>query len=76
MEDEKLTEISMKGAPPCGRCHIARRAVCASGGRHHRHVSPRCLRGLVLRALRPPASLLPGINGDRHRYQVREAKAA
>src|SRR5439155_11265795 len=33
----------------------ARRPVCAAGGRHHRDLSPRVLRGLVLRAVRPPA---------------------
>ena len=40
MEDEKLTEISMKGAPPCGRCHmlVARYApqVVATTGTYHR----------------------------------------
>ena len=40
MEDEKLTDISMKGAPACGRCHmlVARYApqVDASTGTYHR----------------------------------------
>ena len=40
MEEEELTEISMKGAPPCGRCHmlVARYApqVVAITGTYHR----------------------------------------
>jgi hypothetical protein len=76
MEDEKLTEISMKGAPPCGRCHmlVARYApqVVATTGTYHRE----CYEAWYFGRYGRRPSLLPGINGDRHRYQVREAKAA
>ena len=40
MEDQNLSDISMKGAPACGRCHmlVARYApqVSASTGTYHR----------------------------------------
>ena len=40
MEDQNLSDISMKGAPACGRCHmlVARYApqVVASTGTYHR----------------------------------------
>jgi hypothetical protein len=76
MEDEKLTEISMKGAPPCGRCHmlVARYApqVVATTGTYHRE----CYEAWYFGRYGRRPSLLAGINGDRHRYQVREAKAA
>jgi hypothetical protein len=76
MEDtEKLTDITMKGAPSCGRCHmlVARYApqVTAETGTYHRECYEAWYFG---RHGRRPA-LLAGTNGDRHRYQVREAQA-
>jgi len=74
MEDEKLTEISMKGVPPCGCCHmlVARYApqVVASTGTYHRECYEAWYFG---RHGRRPA-LQAGSNGDRHRFQVREVR--
>jgi hypothetical protein len=74
MEDDKVTEISMKGAPPCGRCHmlVARYApqVVASTGTYHRE----CYEAWYFGRHGRRPTLLSGANGDRHRYQVREAR--
>jgi hypothetical protein len=76
MEEQKTTEISMKGAPPCGRCHmlVARYApqVVASTGTYHRE----CYEAWYFGRYGKRPSLLAGTNGDRHRYQVREPRAA
>jgi hypothetical protein len=74
MEDDKLTDISMKGAPPCGRCHmlVARYApqVVASTGTYHRE----CYEAWYFGRHGRRPTLLAGGNGDRHRYQVREMR--
>jgi hypothetical protein len=74
MEEQKTTDISMKGAPPCGRCHmlVARYApqVVASTGTYHRE----CYEAWYFGRYGKRPSLLAGVNGDRHRYQVRESR--
>src|SRR5947207_14396561 len=76
MEEQKTTEISMKGAPPCGRCHmlVARYApqVVASMVTDHRE----CHEAWHFGRYGKRPSLLAGLNGDRHRYQVHEPRAA
>ena len=75
MDDQNLSDISMKGSPACGRCYmlVARYApqVVASTGTYHRECYEVWYFG---RHGRRP-SLLAGVNGNRHRYQVREAPA-
>jgi hypothetical protein len=75
MDDEKMSDISMKGAPPCGRCHmlVARYApqVVASTGTYHRE----CFEAWYVGRHGRRPSLLAGTNGDRHRYQVREPQS-
>ena len=69
---EEMTDIQMKGAPPCGRCHmlVARYApqVAASTGTYHRE----CYEAWYFGRFGKRPALLAGSNGDRHRYQVRE----
>jgi len=76
MEDQKVTEISMKGAPACSRCHmlVARYApqVAASSGVYHRE----CFEAWYFGRYGKRPSLLAGTNGDRHRYRLREQQAA
>jgi hypothetical protein len=75
MDDDKLTDVSMKGAPPCGRCHmlVARYApqVVATTGTYHRE----CYEAWYFGRHGRRPSLLAGSNGDRHRFQVREKAA-
>jgi hypothetical protein len=72
MDDQNLTDISMQGAPACGRCHmlVARyaRQVVASTGTYHRE----CFEAWYVgrHGKRP---LLAGTNGQRHRFQLRES---
>jgi hypothetical protein len=72
MKNDNVTELTMKGAPACGGCHmlVARYApqVSAPTGTYHRDCYETWYYGRYHR--RP--SLLPGVNGDRHRFQVRE----
>lgn len=60
----------------CGRCHmqVARFApqVLASGGLYHRE----CYEAWYFGRYGRRPSLLSGVNGDRHRFQVRERAAA
>ena len=74
MDDDALTDISMKDAPVCGRCHmlVARYApqVVASTGTYHRE----CYEAWYFGRYGRRPSLLAGVNGDRHRYQVREVR--
>jgi hypothetical protein len=74
MDDQNLSDISMNGAPACGRCHmlVARYApqVVASTGTYHRE----CFEAWYFGRYGRRPSLLAGINGDRHRYQVRETQ--
>lgn len=76
MEEQTVPEISMKGAPACGRCHmlVARYApqVLASSGVYHRE----CFEAWYFGRYGKRPSLLAGANGDRHRYRVREPQAA
>src|SRR2546430_9888024 len=70
MEEEELTEVSMKGAPPCGRCHmlVARYApqVVAITGTYHRE----CYEAWYFGRFGRRPTLLAGTNGDRHRFQA------
>jgi hypothetical protein len=72
MEDRNVTDISMKGAPACGRCHmlVARYApqVVASTGTYHRE----CFEAWYVGRYGKRPALLAGANGHRHRFQVRE----
>ncbi len=76
MDDQSnVTEISMTGAPACGRCHmlVARFApqVVATSGTYHRE----CFEAWYFGRHGKRPSLLAGLNGDRHRYQVRDKAA-
>ena len=72
MDDQNLSDISMKGAPACGRCHmlVARFApqVVASSGTYHRE----CFEAWYFGRYGKRPALMAGTNGDRHRFQVRE----
>ncbi|HEU5195442.1 MAG TPA: hypothetical protein VFW70_11940 [Methylomirabilota bacterium] len=72
MDEQNLSDISMKGAPACGRCHmlVARFApqVVASTGTYHRE----CFEAWYFGRYGKRPSLMAGTNGDRHRFQVRE----
>jgi hypothetical protein len=76
MDDQNLSDISMKGAPACGRCHmlVARYApqVAASTGTYHRE----CFEAWYFGRYGRRPALLPGANGDRHRFQVRDSAQA
>jgi hypothetical protein len=73
MDEQDLTDISMKGAPACGRCHmlVARYApqVVASTGTYHRE----CFEAWYFGRYGKRPALLAGTNGHRHRFQIREA---
>lgn len=73
MDDKSLTDISMKGAPACGRCHmlVARYApqVVASTGTYHRE----CFEAWYFGRFGKRPRLVQ--NGDRHRYQARDLAA-
>jgi hypothetical protein len=72
MDEQNLSDISMKGAPACGRCHmlVARFApqVVASSGTYHRE----CFEAWYFGRYGKRPALMAGTNGDRHRFQVRE----
>ena len=76
MDEQNLSDISMKGAPACGRCHmlVARFApqVVASTGTYHRE----CFEAWYFGRYGKRPALTAGTNGDRHRFQVREASEA
>lgn len=76
MDDQSnVTEISMKGTPACSRCHmlVARFApqVVAASATYHRE----CYEAWYFGRHGKRPSLLAGLNGDRHRYQVRDKAA-
>jgi hypothetical protein len=76
MDEQNLSDISMKGAPACGRCHmlVARFApqVVASTGTYHRE----CFEAWYFGRYGKRPALMAGTNGDRHRFQVRETAEA
>jgi hypothetical protein len=76
MDDQNLSAISMKGAPACARCHmlVARYApqVAASTGAYHRE----CFETWYFGRYGKRPMLLAGANGNRHRFQFREAGEA
>jgi hypothetical protein len=71
----KTTEQTVE-SDMCGRCHmqVARFApqVLATGSLYHRE----CYEAWYFGRHGKRPSLLSGVNGDRHRYQVRERAAA
>jgi hypothetical protein len=73
MDDQSRSDISMKGAPACGRCHVlvARYApqVVASTGTYHRE----CFEAWYFGRHSKRPLLLAGTNGQRHRFQLRES---
>jgi hypothetical protein len=73
MDEQNLSDISMKGAPPCRGCHmlVARYApqVVASTGTYHRE----CFEAWYFGRHGKRPALLAGANGDRHRFRVRES---
>ena len=73
MDEQNLSDISMKGAPACGRCHmlVARYApqVVASTGTYHRE----CFEAWYFGRYHTRPMLLAGANGNRHRFQIRES---
>jgi hypothetical protein len=72
VDDQNLSDISMKGAPACGRCHmlVARFApqVAASTGTYHRE----CFEAWYFGRHGKRPVLIAGAGGNRHRFQVRE----
>ncbi len=74
MDDQQITDIDMKGAPACGRCFmlVARFApqVVAPTGTYHRECYEAWYFGR--HGKRPR---LKGVNGDRHRFEVRDQAA-
>lgn len=73
--DETMSDLSMKDAPACGRCHmlVARYApqVVASAGTYHRE----CYEAWYFGRYGRRPTLVAGASGHRHRYQVRERAA-
>ncbi|HYE91758.1 MAG TPA: hypothetical protein VEA38_12090 [Terriglobales bacterium] len=81
MSEKKVIPLRKDAEPTvendmCGRCHmqVARFApqVLASDGRYHRE----CYEAWYFGRYGRRPSLLAGVNGDRHRFQVRERAAA
>jgi hypothetical protein len=72
MDDNSVIDIDMKGAPACGRCFmlVARYApqVVASTGTYHRE----CFEAWYFGRYGQRPRLVPGTNGDRHRFHVRD----
>jgi hypothetical protein len=73
MEEQSPSQISMKGAPACGRCHmvVARYApqVLASAGTYHRE----CFEAWYVGRYGRRPQLLARTGGDRHRFRVHDA---
>jgi hypothetical protein len=73
MDEQNVTDINMKGAPPCGRCFmlVARFApqVSTSNGTYHRE----CFEAWYFGRFGKRPRLVQ--NGDRHRYQARDLAA-
>jgi hypothetical protein len=75
MEQHKVTDLSKTREGACGRCHmlVARYApqVVASSGVYHRE----CYEAWYFGRHGKRPALLAGLNGDRHRYQIRDQAA-
>jgi hypothetical protein len=73
MDEQNLADISMKGAPACGRCHmlVARYApqVLASTGTYHRE----CFEAWYFGRYGKRPALLAGVSGHRHRFRMRDS---
>lgn len=76
VEEQGTIDIDKMRAGTCGRCHmlVARYApqVIASNGIYHRE----CYEAWYFGRYGRRPSLSGGTNGDRHRFTVREPKAA
>lgn len=76
VEEQGTIDIDKMRAGTCGRCHmlVARYApqVIASNGIYHRE----CYEAWYFGRYGRRPSLNAGTNGDRHRFTVREPKAA
>jgi hypothetical protein len=76
MNEDKLSDVSMKGAPACRGCHmlVARYApqVVASTGTYHRE----CFEAWYFGRYGKRPALQTSPRGDRHRFQVRENEPA
>ena len=72
MDEQNLSDISMKGAPACGRCYmlVARYApqVVASTGTYHRE----CFEAWYFGRYGKRPKLRAGTSGNRHRFQTGE----
>jgi hypothetical protein len=72
MEEKNLSDVSMKGAPACDRCHmlVARYApqVATSTGTSHRE----CFEAWYVSRYGKRPALRAGAEASRHRFQVRE----
>jgi hypothetical protein len=70
MAERDETDVSMKGAPACGQCHMLVACfapqVHAASGVYHRE----CYEAWYFGRHRRRPRLLAGTNGDRHRYRV------
>jgi hypothetical protein len=75
MEDQKLTDVNMKGAPACGRCFmlVARYApqVVAAANTYHRE----CYEAWYFGRHGKRPRLVQSAPGDRHRYQAHDIAA-
>jgi hypothetical protein len=75
--EKKVIPLTAEAAESqmCGRCHmqVARFApqVAATSGTYHRE----CYEAWYFGKLGRRPSLLGGVNGDRHRFQVRDKAA-
>jgi hypothetical protein len=76
MDEQKLSDISMKGAPACPGCHmlVARYApqVVAPTGTYHRD----CFEAWYVARHGTRPVLLPGADASRHRFRIRDGSEA
>jgi hypothetical protein len=72
MDEQNLSDISMKGVPACGRCHmlVARYApqVVASTATYHRE----CFEAWYFGRYGKRPVLQAGAAADRHRFRLRD----
>jgi hypothetical protein len=75
MEDRNVGDVSMKGAPACGRCFmlVARYApqVVSPKGTYHRE----CYEAWYFGRFGRRPRLVPSGPGDRHRWEARDLAA-
>jgi hypothetical protein len=75
IDDQRVTDVNMKGAPACSRCFmlVARYApqVATPGATYHRE----CYEAWYFGRYGKRPRLVPSAAGDRHRYQSRDLAA-